>query len=158
MKGIILAIGLLFSLFSWSQKIDPAKPDLSPGNFRLDSLPDSEINIPIQVNLKPMFAMAEKSVDTVFTSPHYPDEWVQEGCDMRYKYSFRRSPLSISGSGNTLSLDFMGYYKIVGSTRLCVKGTVMSPWTPACRCGFSEPERRLQGETLYQKKRTTGAG
>lgn len=144
MKGIILATVLLFSLFSWSQKIDPAKPDLSPGNFRLDSLPDSEINIPIQVNLKPMFAMAEKSVDTVFTSPNYPDDWVQEGCDMRYKYSFRRSPLSISGSGNTLSLDFTGYYKIVGSTRLCVKGTVMSPWTPACRCGFSEPERRVK--------------
>lgn len=143
MKGFFLAAGLFFSLDSASQKIDPAKPDLSPEKFRLDSLPQSEINIPIQVDLKPLFSMAEKSVDTLFTSPNYPDDWVQEGCDVRYKYSFRRSPLKITGTGNTLSLGFTGYYRIVGSTRLCVNGTVVSPWTPACRCGFSEPERRV---------------
>jgi len=142
-KGILVLALFLLSHYSYSQKINPAKPDTSPGNFRLDSLPDSEINIPIQVNLKPLFVMAEKTVDTLFTSPKYPDEWVQEGCDIRYKYSFRRSPLKITGSGNTLTLGFTGYYKIVGSTRLCVKGTVVSPWTPACRCGFSEPERRV---------------
>lgn len=116
---------------------------MSPENFRFDSLPVSDINIPIQVNLKPLFAMAEKSVDTLFTSPNYPEDWVQEGCDTRYKYSFRRSPLKITGVGNTLTLGFTGYYKIIGSTRLCVNGTVVSPWTPACRCGFSEPERRV---------------
>lgn len=116
---------------------------MSPENFRMDSLPASEINIPIQINLKPLFQMAEKTVDTIFTSPKYPDEWVQEGCDIRYKYSFRRSPLKINGVGNTLTLGFMGYYKIIGSTRACINGTVVSPWTPACKCGFSEPERRV---------------
>ncbi|MBM3414896.1 MAG: DUF4403 family protein [Bacteroidetes bacterium] len=142
-QGILFSAGLLISIFSFSQKINPARPDMSPENFRMDSLPDSEINIPIQVNLKPLFVMAEKSVDTLFTSPKYPDEWVQEGCDIRYKYSFRRSPLKMTGVGNTLTLGFTGYYKIVGSTRLCVNGTVVSPWTPACRCGFNEPERRV---------------
>ncbi|MFZ9387352.1 MAG: DUF4403 family protein [Chitinophagaceae bacterium] len=142
-KTLFLVVGLILNLLSYSQKINPAKPDLSPENFRLDSLPDSEINIPLQVNLKPLFTMAEKSVDTLFTSPGYPEEWVQEGCDVRYKYSFRRSPLRITGVGNTMSFGFTGYYKIIGSTRLCVKGTVVSPWTPACRCGFSEPERRV---------------
>ncbi|HUR67160.1 MAG TPA: DUF4403 family protein [Chitinophagaceae bacterium] len=142
-KRILFLSCLFFFLQAYSQKIDPAKPDLSPANFRLDSLPASEINIPIQVNLKPLFAMAEKSVDTVFTSPKYPDEWVQEACDIRYKYIFRRSPLQIRGSGNTLTLGFTGYYKIIGSTRVCVKGTVVSPWTPACKCGFNEPERRV---------------
>lgn len=142
-KGILFLASLFSVIVSYSQKIDPAKPDLSPGNFRIDSLPVSEINIPIQVNLKPLFSMAEKSVDTIFTSPNYPDDWVQDGCDTRYKYSFRRSPLKISGVGNTLTLGFMGYYKIIGSTRLCVNGTVVSPWTPACKCGFSEPERRV---------------
>src|SRR5690242_918174 len=122
-KGIISLVGLLIFGSSFSQKINPARPDLSPGNFRFDSLPNSEINIPIQVNLKPLFAMADKSVDTLFTSPNYPDDWVQEGCDIRYKYSFRRGPLKITGSGNTLTLGFTGFYKIVGSTRLCVKGT-----------------------------------
>jgi len=37
----------------------------------------------------------------------------------------------------------MGYYQIVGSTRACVNGTVLSPWTPGCRCGFDEAERRV---------------
>ncbi len=82
-KGIFVALCLLTSLGSYSQKINPANPDLSPGNFKLDSLPNSEINIPIQINLKPMYAMAEKSVDTVFTSPGWPDGWVQSGAGGR---------------------------------------------------------------------------
>jgi len=142
-KGIFFIL-LLFSFSPvFSQKIDPAHPDLSPENFRLDSLPNSEINIPIQVNLKPIYQMAEQNVDTLFTSPGYPDKWVQEGCDVRYKYSFRRSPLQMTASGTTMNLGFTGYYKIIGSTRICVNGTIVSPWTPACRCGFKEPERRV---------------
>lgn len=142
-KGFAILLSFYFYSCATAQKINPENPDLSPGNFKLDSLPNSEINIPIQVNMKPMYAMAEKSVDTLFTSPKYPDEWVQDGCDVRYKYSFRRSKLQISGAGSSLNLGFTGYYKIVGSTRLCVRGTVVSPWTPACRCGFDEPERRV---------------
>jgi len=143
-KGIFVLLALLISSASYSQKINPENPDLSPGNFKLDSLPNSEINIPIQINLKPMYAMADKSVDTVFTSPGYPDGWVQEGCDTRFKYIFRRSSLQIKGSGSSLNIGFMGYYKIIGSSRVCVSGTVISPWTPACKCGFgSEGERRV---------------
>lgn len=142
-KGIFILIGLFSVACSYAQKINPANPDLSPGNFKMDSLPNSEINIPIQVNLKPMYAMAEKSVDTNFTSPGYPDNWMQEGCDTRFKYVFRRSPLIMKGSGSALNIGFTGYYKIVGSTRLCVNGTVVSPWTPPCKCGFTEPERRV---------------
>lgn len=131
-------------IISSTQKIDPSNPDLSPTNFRMDSLPYSEINIPIQVNLKPVYDMAENSVDTVFTSPKYPDEWVQDGCDTRYKYVFRRSPLQMQAIGTSLNLGFTGYYKIIGSTRICINGTVVSPWTPACRCGFgNEGERRV---------------
>lgn len=142
-KGILFLFAITTALSSYAQKINPENPDLSPGNFRLDSLPASEINIPIQVNLKPMYAMAEKSVDTVFTSPGYPDGWVQEACDIRYKYVFRRSLLQMKGAGSSLNIGFTGYYKIVGSTRLCASGTVLSPWTPACKCGFNEPERRV---------------
>lgn len=142
-KGILFLIGITTSVISYSQKINPENPDLSPGNFRLDSLPGSEINIPIQINLKPLFAMAEKSVDTIFKSKGYPDDWVQDGCDTRYKYVFRRSPLQIKGAGNSLTIGFTGFYKIVGASRLCASGTVLSPWTPACKCGFSEPERRV---------------
>ena len=109
----------------------------------MDSLPESEINIPIQVNLKPIYTLAEKVVDTVFTSPNWPDGWVQEACDTRYKYSFRRGPLQMKASGAALTLGFTGYYRIIGSTRVCVNGTALSPWTPACRCGYDEGERRV---------------
>jgi hypothetical protein len=143
MKGIALLIIIAAVFTSCSQKINPEKPVLAPTNFKLDSLPISEINIPIQVNLKPVYAMAEKSVDTLFTSPQYPDGWVQDGCDTRYKYIFRRSPLQMKAAGNALTLGFTGFYKIIGSTRVCVSGTAISPWTPPCRCGFDEAERRV---------------
>ncbi len=144
MKGwCILVIPILIVFFSCSRKISPDKPSLGATNFKLDSLPVSEINVPIQVNLRPLFTMAESQVDTLFTSLNYPDGWVQQGCDTRYKYSFRRSPLQMKASGTSLNLGFMGYYKIIGSTRVCVGGAAVSPWTAPCRCGFNEPERRV---------------
>lgn len=145
MKGkLILFICLLVYVPQLkAQRINPANPDLSPGNFRLDSLPDSELNIPIQIDLKPVYTMAEKSVDTLFTSTGYPNGWVQEACDTRYKYSFRRSKLQMKASGLSLQLGFIGYYKIVGSTRACTNGIALTPWTPPCRCGFDEPERKV---------------
>ena len=42
-----------------------------------------------------------------------------------------------------MSLGFTGYYKIIGSTRVCLGNAVVSPWTPPCRCGFEEGERRV---------------
>lgn len=112
-------------------------------NITIDSLPESQIDIPIQINLKPFYAVAEKNVDTVFTSPNYPADWVQADCATRYKYHFRRSPLKMAVNGTTLNLSFIGFYQIIGSTRVCVGGTILSPWSPACRCGFDEAERRV---------------
>ena len=109
----------------------------------VDSLPVSDIDIPIQINLRPFYALAEKKVDTVFTSPNYPKDWVQSDCATRYKYRFRRSPLRITASGTTMNLAFTGFYQITGSSRACVSGTVLSPWTPECGCGFKEGERRV---------------
>ena len=143
MKGIIISVIVISLLLSCSHKINPDKPSLSKTNFKLDSLPNSEINIPIIINLRPLYTMAEKQVDTLFTSPGYPNGWVQEECDTRYKYSFRRSPLQIKASGTSMNLGFTGYYKIVGSTRVCVAGAAISPWTAPCKCGFDEPERRV---------------
>ncbi|HVF82064.1 MAG TPA: DUF4403 family protein, partial [Flavisolibacter sp.] len=93
--------------------------------------------------MKPIFALAERNVDKEFTSPNYPDGWVQAGCATRFKYHFRRSPLRMSMQGTTLDLSFTGFYQIVGSTRLCKGTTVLSPWSPGCKCGFNEPERRV---------------
>jgi hypothetical protein len=131
-KGIVFLAILVVLLSSCSHKITAERPTLAPTNFNLDSVPVSEINIPIQIN-----------VDTLFSSTGYPDGWMQEGCDMRYKYVFRRGPLQMKVSGTTMNLGFTGYYKIIGSTRVCVMGAAVSPWTPPCKCGFSEPERRV---------------
>jgi hypothetical protein len=138
----ILLICFPVIILSCGKKIIPEKPLLS-SSAAPDSLPLSEINIPIQVNLRPIYALAEKSVDTLFTSLKYPNNWVQEACDIRYKYVFRRGPLQMRTAGLGLTLGFTGYYKIIGSTRVCVGGTAISPWTPPCRCGFDEPERRV---------------
>src|SRR5688572_27615389 len=113
MKGIIFAIIVTSFLVSCSHKINPDRPSLSDSNFKLDSLPNSEINIPIIINLRPLYTLAEKQVDTLFTSPNYPGGWVQEECDTRYKYSFRRSRLQIKTTGNSMNLGFTGYYRIV---------------------------------------------
>ena len=142
-KGFIFFVPVTLFFISCSHRINPDRPSLAVTNFKLDSLPNSEINIPIQINLGPLYAMAESQVDTLFTSPDYPNGWVQEGCDTRYKYSFRRSPLQMKASGTSLNLGFTGYYKIIGSTRVCVAGAAISPWTSPCRCGFDEPERRV---------------
>ena len=109
----------------------------------MDSLPESEIEIPIEVNLKPIYSMAEKTVDTVFTSPNWPNGWVQHQCDTRYKYTFHRGPLQMKTASANLLLGFTGYYRIIGSTRVCTNGIALSPWTPACRCGYDEDERRV---------------
>ncbi|HEY0354932.1 MAG TPA: DUF4403 family protein [Flavisolibacter sp.] len=134
---IVVSIALVFSAL-----ISGAQQKTSSG-LLFDSLPESRIDIPIQVNLRPIFALAERNVDTVFTSPDYPDGWVQSDCATRYKYHFRRSPLSMSMNGTTIDLGFTGYYRITGSTRSCVGGVVISPWTPACTCGFKEGERKV---------------
>lgn len=108
-----------------------------------NTLPLSRIDIPIKISLKPVYALAEKNVDTVFTSPGYPDGWVQADCATRYKYRFRRGPLRMQMQGRTMDLSFTGFYRIAGSTRLCSGSTVLSPWTPSCTCGVDEPERRV---------------
>jgi hypothetical protein len=135
MRFAFLFVAFGIALFSKAQK--------TSSNLSIDSLPESQIDIPIQINLAPVYALAEKNVDTVFTSPNYPNNWVQSDCATRYKYHFRRSPLKMSMNGTTLNLGFIGYYQIIGSTRACVNGAVLSPWTPACRCGFDEAERRV---------------
>jgi hypothetical protein len=132
-----------FIFVSCSKKIIPDKPSLAKTDFKMDLLPESEINIPIQVNLKPVYTLAEKTVDTVFTSSGWPDGWIQDGCDTRYKYSFRRGPLQMKPAGPSLVLGFTGYYRIIGSTRVCVNGAALSPWTPPCRCGYDEGERKV---------------
>src|SRR3982751_3133055 len=113
---------IVFLFFVCFIAINSFAQDKTSSGVKIDSLPESQIDIPIQINLKPIYALAEKNVDTVFTSPNYPDDWVQSDCATRYKYHFRRSPLKMSMNGTTLNLSFTGYYQITGASRVCVSG------------------------------------
>ncbi|ANH83829.1 hypothetical protein A8C56_09905 [Niabella ginsenosidivorans] len=142
---LFLLYALLIMVVSYGQEqIASPVPDLSPPVYPTETLPESEINIPVQIDLTPFFALANKKVDTLFTSPDFPNAWVQDGCAIRYKYSFRRGPLQFSLKNTTLDISFTGYYKIIGSTRGCVNGKAITPWTPACQCGFEEGERKVK--------------
>ncbi len=108
-----------------AQTISPDKPILPVGTISLENIPESEINIPIQIDLKPFYKLADKKVDTLFTSSGYPNSWIQEGCDTRYKYSFRRGSLQFDFQKTSINISFTGYYKIIGSTRACVNGVAI---------------------------------
>lgn len=139
MKSVALFFAFLFcstNLLAQDQQADSARQLLA-------SLPESDIDIPIQINLHSIYTLAERKVDTAFTSPNYPNDWIQSDCSTRYKYHMRRSPLRFSAAGTAFNLSFTGYYRIHGSTRVCVGGAVLSPWTPECACGVSESERRI---------------
>jgi len=135
MKKILFKL-LAFLLF-------PSVVSFGQMPLKIEDLPVSEINIPIRISLQSIYKLAEHHVDTVFTSPHYPNGWVQADCATRYKYYFKRSPLRMSASGTTFNMAFTGSYKIIGSSRACVNGTAISPWTPECKCGFEEGERKV---------------
>jgi hypothetical protein len=137
-------MAVVIALSSCSSTIMPAKPELSSFRYQADTLPLSEIDIPLHISLKSIYEIAEAQVDTVYTSPGWPDQYIIDNCSSRYMYHFRRGPLRMEASGNILNLGFTGYYKIKGATRVCVGGKPITLWSPTCTCGFNEPERRVE--------------
>lgn len=126
-----------------SAKLIPEAP--LTGQFSaVEDIPSSVIDLPIAIGLKPLFEAAEAQVSKVFTSPGWPKNFVEDGCDTRYQYYFRRGPLRIEGKGKTFSLGFTGFYKIKAQQRPCLGETPIAGWLPPCSCGFDEPERRVQ--------------
>ncbi len=103
----------------------------------------SHVDIPIAIDLKPVYRFANSFIDTLYTSPNYPTDWVEDGCDKRYQYRFVRGPMSFSAGNDVLLARFTGRYLVRGSTRICT-GLGKTPWTPPCSCGTgSESERRV---------------
>lgn len=136
-----------FCLSACSKKIIPEKPVLHKTSFANDTLPLSEIDIPLQINLKPFYAMADKNVKTIYASPGWPNDFVVNNCDTRYMYRFKRGPFTITSNGSTINFGFTGSYIIAGSQRIC-SGTgsnrvAVTPWSPSCTCGLNEGERRV---------------
>jgi len=137
---------LLLILGCNSKKIAATPPPVNTV-AALDSLPLSDIDIPISINLRPLYDMAERNVQETYTTPDYPQRFVEDNCDTRYMYKFRRGPLQFSSAGDQLQIGFTGYYIIAGGQRLCSGSgnarTPLSPWSPTCTCGLKEGERRV---------------
>jgi hypothetical protein len=145
---LLLALSLFFiGSISCSKKIVPEKPVLTGTVNQLDSLPLSDIDIPISIALRPLYDMAEKEVDSVYTSPGWPYDYVVDNCESRYMYRFRRSPLRISANNDQISMAFTGFYHVAGSQRICTgtgsNQTPLTPWSPPCTCGINEGERKV---------------
>ncbi len=138
-----LIVWMLLAGQSGAQQIKPVAPD-STGKTPVDTLPLSDIDIPVRVNLKALYRILENKVDTVYRSPGWPLSYYQPSCDTRYMYRFRRGRLRMTALGNSMTMEFTGYYQILASTRLCSAGAAYTPWTPACSCGTgSEGARRV---------------
>ena len=116
----------------------------------VNTQPVSDLDIPIRINLKPLYTWANNFIDTVYTSPNYPNDWVMDGCETRYQYRFIRGPFNFKAFNNILYVSFSGYYGVRGSTRACT-GIGNSPWTPACSCGLgAEKPRRIDAGFTIQ--------
>lgn len=146
LPAFLFAAQLIF--FSCAKKIIPEKPDLNKTHFESDTLPLSEIDIPLKINLRPFYQMAEKNVKTIYASAGWPHDFVVDNCDTRYMYRFKRGPFNITSNGSTVNFNFTGSYIIAGSQRICT-GTgsnrvPVTPWSPACTCGLNEGERKVE--------------
>ncbi|MFT3749554.1 MAG: DUF4403 family protein [Agriterribacter sp.] len=138
---------MLILLSSCSKKIIPEKPELARTYFSLDTLPLSDIDIPLQVNLKPLYEIAEKNVQKIYASDGWPNEYIVNNCDTKYMYRFKRGPLRISSGGNIINFNFTGGYIIAGAQRVCTGSgsdrVAISPWSPVCACGLKEAEPKV---------------
>jgi hypothetical protein len=157
-EKLSLFIILLFVL-ACSKKQIAEKPVLVNNSVMLDTLPLSDIDIPIKINLRPVYAIAEKSVQQVYTTPNYPVDFVVENCDTRYMYKFRRGPLQFITGGDQLHFGFTGYYIMAGGQRVCTgtgsNRTPVTPWSPTCTCGLSEGERKVDVSFIAGMQITT---
>jgi hypothetical protein len=108
----------------------------------LPELPQSELDIPIQIAAAPVLAKAEKLVPSIFTSDGWP-ELMHPSCDFRYKYRFVRTSLQITSNNNLIGIRFGGNYQVSGSKCLCTAGLPVTPWISGS-CGFQpQPLRRV---------------
>ncbi|MBY0534479.1 MAG: DUF4403 family protein [Chitinophagaceae bacterium] len=134
----LLAAALLLYSCGSSKKLVTDEP----AAHYLPSLPQSEINIPVKIYMKPLLTMMDSGTAKQFTNDKWPD-YTQSGCDFRYKYRFIRSPFSFSCVNNKVSISFRGQYQIAGSKSVCAFDKQVSPWVGGS-CGFgNEPLRRV---------------
>ncbi len=120
------------------------------------------VRIPLEINLKPYFELADKSIDYTFQGK-------EEQCDgVSFQYYFKRKPLEFNGSKQTLGYRINGEYNI--RANYCAQCSSAFGSDPFCltpriyvSCGVGEPLRNiaidfesdLSIESNYQLKSKT---
>jgi hypothetical protein len=90
--------------------------------------------------MKPLLSLMDSMTAKEFTSDKWPN-YMQSGCDFRYKYRFVRSPFVFSCVNNKVSIGFRGNYQIAGSRCVCAFDKQVSPWVSGS-CGFGDEALR----------------
>ena len=130
-------LGLLL-LLSACGSIKPQAPVAANQTVAVKPLPPitSNIHIPIKVEMKPFFKMADDAFEKDFKGNDKP-------CSgLRYDYKVKREPLQVSGKGKTVMLDLDLAYGFKGEYCAgCLFETCVNPPIPFS-CGWTEKLRR----------------
>jgi hypothetical protein len=130
---------MTFWLLQGCGGIKPKAPDTANKTLEPKQLPAvvSNIHIPIKVEMKPFFKMADDAFDKDFQGSDKP-------CSgLRYDFKVKREPLQISGNGKTVNLNLDMAYGFKGEyCAACVFETCVNPPVPFS-CGWNEKLRRV---------------
>ena len=137
-----IGISIALWLSSCSKSILPEAPDANIAALPALERPDSEINIPIKINLSPYFRAADKDLPKTFKGS-------EEHCSgLSFSYRFEREPIQFAGKGSKLIYDISGKYALKlnycpeCTSLLDDKGTCLIPRVYAS-CGVNEPMRKI---------------
>jgi hypothetical protein len=145
---LVLILPLIFNSCT---VLKPAAPETTRAQVPNIDQPVSNIEVPVTVDLKNYFIMAENSVPNRYSDNQQPCQ------GLRYNYTFTRTPFTITGSNNIVNLKFIGSYGFTAS--YCAKCSALLGSGPQCivptvsaQCGVGEPLRRM--EIAYQSTLT----
>lgn len=116
-KLLFLAVFVL--LWTGCATIKPDKPDLPVSPTNVPPLPVSNIDIPVTVNLQPLYKQIEENMPRDMTNGGYPNWSPTEDCRVEFRWHFWRSILNFAATGNTLQIGSTGYYSGEGHVRPC---------------------------------------
>jgi hypothetical protein len=138
----ILSAGFILTFFFACTSTKKMVRPVESSEQSLPVLPTSEIDIPIKIYAPPVLQKAESAITDEFTSEAWPN-YVQSGCDFRYKFRFIRSGMTVSCINNIIGVQFTGNYQVAGSRCICSMGMAVTPWISGS-CGFGkEPMRKV---------------
>lgn len=133
---------LLLAGCSTTKKSSTGLPASAPVRKTLPALPETVLNLPVKIAIRPFLLQAENLAPKEITSTGWP-EYINSSCDFRYKYRFLRSVFQFSCINNRITVNMNGNYQIAGSKSVCVMNKAVYPWVNGS-CGFgTEPMRKV---------------